>query len=183
MIYFCINQRLDLIKYSLWGRRRILSKLIGSEVRGGPSDQGHQHIESSITSITIHVLPTSNFPCTKSLLMYLEMHSLKRPIPDQAVGPTKRSAWQQPASCEFCRLKKIRCDKQRPCSSCVARDTTCEYVTCKLSYNVVYAWKLTHAVAGGTLHPAVQTGVNDSAPATYIGTPSLERSALNNYVI
>ncbi|PYH51305.1 Zn(II)2Cys6 transcription factor domain-containing protein [Aspergillus niger CBS 101883] len=50
------------------------------------------------------------------------MSSLKRPFHDQAPGP-KRSAWQLPASCDFCRLKKIRCDKKRPCSSCKDRDT------------------------------------------------------------
>ncbi|KAI2846225.1 transcriptional regulator family: Fungal Specific TF [Aspergillus niger] len=54
------------------------------------------------------------------------MSSLKRPFHDQAPGP-KRSAWQLPASCDFCRLKKIRCDKKRPCSSCKDRDTVCEY--------------------------------------------------------
>lgn len=56
----------------------------------------------------------------------LQMSSLKRPFHDQAPGP-KRSAWQLPASCDFCRLKKIRCDKKRPCSSCKDRDTVCEY--------------------------------------------------------
>ncbi|KND92120.1 hypothetical protein TOPH_02908 [Tolypocladium ophioglossoides CBS 100239] len=50
---------------------------------------------------------------------------MKRSHPE-AESP-KRSAWQQPASCEFCRLKKIRCDKKRPCSNCTSRHLSCRY--------------------------------------------------------
>lgn len=54
------------------------------------------------------------------------MNPLKRPGSDN-FPEAKRSFWQQPASCKFCRTKKIRCDKRRPCSSCTARGVTCEY--------------------------------------------------------
>ncbi|KAL2856528.1 hypothetical protein BJY01DRAFT_231367 [Aspergillus pseudoustus] len=89
------------------------------------------------------------------------MCSRKGPFPDQAVAP-KRSAWQQPASCDFCRLKKIRCDKQRPCSSCVARDTMCEYASGR------------SPAPPGTLHPTPQRPHYDSAQATRLGSTSLE---------
>ncbi|OJJ46592.1 hypothetical protein ASPZODRAFT_132665 [Penicilliopsis zonata CBS 506.65] len=39
----------------------------------------------------------------------------------------RRSPWQQPASCELCRRKKIRCDKRRPCASCTTREVECRY--------------------------------------------------------
>ncbi|CEL11222.1 hypothetical protein ASPCAL14325 [Aspergillus calidoustus] len=85
------------------------------------------------------------------------MCSRKRPFPDQVAAP-KRSAWQQPASCDFCRLKKIRCDKQRPCSSCVSRDTICEYAS----------------VPPGTPQPTLQTARYESAQATHIGSILVE---------
>ncbi|PWY96644.1 C6 zinc finger domain protein [Aspergillus sclerotioniger CBS 115572] len=39
----------------------------------------------------------------------------------------KRTPRQDPVSCESCRLKKIKCDRQQPCSSCLARQLDCIY--------------------------------------------------------
>ncbi|KAH8688654.1 hypothetical protein BGW36DRAFT_392431 [Talaromyces proteolyticus] len=47
----------------------------------------------------------------------------------RSLSESRRSAWQQPASCEFCRSKKIRCDKKRPCSNCTTRQLACRYVS------------------------------------------------------
>ncbi|KAI8724310.1 hypothetical protein NCS52_00288800 [Fusarium sp. LHS14.1] len=47
----------------------------------------------------------------------------------RSLSESRRSAWQQPASCEFCRSKKIRCDKKRPCSNCTTRQLECRYVS------------------------------------------------------
>ncbi|KAJ3455034.1 hypothetical protein MRS44_013634 [Fusarium solani] len=47
----------------------------------------------------------------------------------RSLSESRRSAWQQPASCEFCRSKKIRCDKERPCSNCTTRQLECRYVS------------------------------------------------------
>jgi len=34
---------------------------------------------------------------------------------------------QDPVSCQLCRLKKLKCDRQRPCSNCQSRRVSCEY--------------------------------------------------------
>ena len=34
---------------------------------------------------------------------------------------------QDPVSCRLCRVKKLKCDRQNPCSNCVARNTNCEF--------------------------------------------------------
>lgn len=33
---------------------------------------------------------------------------------------------QAPVSCQLCRAKKLRCDRQHPCSNCSARGVTCQ---------------------------------------------------------
>ncbi|KAL1955984.1 hypothetical protein VTO42DRAFT_7884 [Malbranchea cinnamomea] len=33
---------------------------------------------------------------------------------------------QDPVSCQFCRAKKLRCDRRQPCSNCTARDIRCQ---------------------------------------------------------
>ncbi|KAK6837095.1 hypothetical protein RU639_001456 [Aspergillus parasiticus] len=53
---------------------------------------------------------------------------MKRSTTEAGPAP-KRSAWQQPVSCEFCRLKKIRCDKKSPCYNCTSRGFACEYAS------------------------------------------------------
>ncbi|KFY16655.1 hypothetical protein V492_01183 [Pseudogymnoascus sp. VKM F-4246] len=35
---------------------------------------------------------------------------------------------QDPVSCQFCRSKKLKCDRQHPCSNCSARGVTCQPV-------------------------------------------------------
>jgi len=32
---------------------------------------------------------------------------------------------QRPVSCHFCRTRKLRCNRESPCSNCTARDITC----------------------------------------------------------
>lgn len=39
----------------------------------------------------------------------------------------KRAPRQDPVSCESCRRKKLKCNRQRPCSSCVTRRLSCSY--------------------------------------------------------
>lgn len=34
---------------------------------------------------------------------------------------------QDPVSCRLCRLKKLKCSRQSPCSNCVARNEVCEF--------------------------------------------------------
>ena len=33
---------------------------------------------------------------------------------------------QEPVSCQSCRAKKLRCNRQQPCSNCLARGITCQ---------------------------------------------------------
>ena len=35
---------------------------------------------------------------------------------------------QRPVSCRFCRVRKLRCDREAPCSSCVSRGIRCDLV-------------------------------------------------------
>lgn len=41
-----------------------------------------------------------------------------------APNPLKRPR-QDPVSCEFCRSKKLKCNRQNPCSNCASRGLTC----------------------------------------------------------
>ena len=47
---------------------------------------------------------------------------------DRPKGITKNSSRrrQDPVSCSSCRVKKWRCNRQHPCSNCLARDLVCE---------------------------------------------------------
>lgn len=47
--------------------------------------------------------------------------------PVQSNGPPPRRTRQNPVSCRLCRLKKLKCNRQRPCSNCSARGVSCEY--------------------------------------------------------
>lgn len=40
-------------------------------------------------------------------------------------NPLKRRR-QEPVSCQFCRSKKLKCDRQHPCSNCLARGLRCD---------------------------------------------------------
>jgi hypothetical protein len=40
---------------------------------------------------------------------------------------------QDPVSCQFCRQKKLKCNRQQPCSNCVARGINCETATSQSS--------------------------------------------------
>jgi hypothetical protein len=40
-------------------------------------------------------------------------------------GPQPRARRQDPVSCNFCRLKKLKCNRQSPCSNCVTRKVEC----------------------------------------------------------
>src|ERR1700753_3633847 len=37
-----------------------------------------------------------------------------------------RFSRQQPASCRFCRMRKLRCSRENPCSNCMCRGIECE---------------------------------------------------------
>lgn len=41
------------------------------------------------------------------------------------VNPLKRPR-QDPVSCQFCRSKKLKCDRQQPCSNCTTRGLACD---------------------------------------------------------
>ena len=47
---------------------------------------------------------------------------------DRPKGITKNSSRrrQDPVSCLSCRLRKWKCNRQHPCSNCLARDLVCE---------------------------------------------------------
>ena len=44
-----------------------------------------------------------------------------------ALAAPKRQPRQDPVSCESCRKKKLKCDRQFPCSSCSTRGLACSY--------------------------------------------------------
>lgn len=37
-----------------------------------------------------------------------------------------RSSRSRPVSCHFCRSRKLKCNRQFPCSNCTSRDKTCQ---------------------------------------------------------
>lgn len=41
------------------------------------------------------------------------------------VGITAKSERKRPVSCHFCRSRKLRCDRQSPCTSCQTRGVQC----------------------------------------------------------
>src|ERR1700761_646518 len=46
-------------------------------------------------------------------------------MPPNAPNPLKRPR-QDPVSCQFCRSKKLKCNRQNPCSNCSARGLPCD---------------------------------------------------------
>lgn len=58
---------------------------------------------------------------TNTTAIYTVMERLK---------PNRRTRLprQDPVSCQFCRSKKLKCDRRQPCSNCSARGVTCKGV-------------------------------------------------------
>ncbi|BCR87788.1 Zn(II)2Cys6 transcription factor domain-containing protein [Aspergillus chevalieri] len=52
---------------------------------------------------------------------------MKRKASEQEETPPKRAPRQDPVSCELCRRKKLKCNRQQPCSSCATRRLPCSY--------------------------------------------------------
>jgi hypothetical protein len=52
------------------------------------------------------------------------------PPPPPAYAKPKRTRRRNPVNCTFCRKRKLKCDRQQPCSNCVKRDlsSSCVYV-------------------------------------------------------
>ncbi|KAL4923177.1 Zn(II)2Cys6 transcription factor [Aspergillus undulatus] len=48
--------------------------------------------------------------------------------PEQSQNP-RRHPRQDPVSCESCRKKKLKCDRQQPCGSCLTRRLTCSFLS------------------------------------------------------
>ncbi|KAF7180069.1 hypothetical protein CNMCM7691_009235 [Aspergillus felis] len=51
----------------------------------------------------------------------------RKAAPNSSDTGAKRPPRQDPVSCESCRRKKLKCNRQRPCSSCVTRRLDCSY--------------------------------------------------------
>ncbi|GIK05300.1 hypothetical protein Aspvir_009405 [Aspergillus viridinutans] len=51
----------------------------------------------------------------------------RKSAPNLSYSGTKRPPRQDPVSCESCRRKKLKCNRQRPCSSCVTRRLDCSF--------------------------------------------------------
>lgn len=64
-----------------------------------------------------------------SLLSRIGSSSAEPPPMDaaQSNGHQPRRLRQNPVSCRLCRLKKLKCNRQQPCSNCSARGIGCEY--------------------------------------------------------
>lgn len=43
----------------------------------------------------------------------------------QSLAERRSRPRQEPVSCQSCRAKKLRCNRQQPCSNCLARGITC----------------------------------------------------------
>ncbi|OGM42380.1 C6 zinc finger domain protein [Aspergillus bombycis] len=83
---------------------------------------------------------------------------MKRRIgPELHQKPRKRVTRQDPVSCESCRRKKLKCNRQQPCSSCITRRLPC-------SYAIVPAAADTHNVGleDGSRREAAITGQGDT---------------------
>lgn len=46
----------------------------------------------------------------------------------------KRVPRQEPVSCQSCRKKKLKCDRQRPCSNCRSRRILCNYAVANVAH-------------------------------------------------
>ncbi|KAL2810736.1 hypothetical protein BJX63DRAFT_303906 [Aspergillus granulosus] len=51
---------------------------------------------------------------------------MKRSAPHVA-APSDRVSFQQPVSCQFCRGRKLKCNRGRPCFKCSSRNHECVY--------------------------------------------------------
>jgi Fungal Zn(2)-Cys(6) binuclear cluster domain len=56
--------------------------------------------------------------------------SAKRKVPDSGVSsesPRRPPPRQEPVSCQTCRKRKLKCDRQQPCYNCRSRGISCSY--------------------------------------------------------
>ncbi|KAL4767259.1 hypothetical protein BDW60DRAFT_200397 [Aspergillus nidulans var. acristatus] len=42
-------------------------------------------------------------------------------------APSESLSFRQPVSCQFCRTRKLKCDRGRPCFNCASRKHECAY--------------------------------------------------------
>ena len=49
-----------------------------------------------------------------------------------SMPPERARPRQEPVSCESCRKKKLKCNREHPCSNCLARGTICDFQGRKL---------------------------------------------------
>jgi len=53
----------------------------------------------------------------------------RKPAANADPSHTKKQPRQDPVSCESCRKKKLKCDRNLPCSSCTTRKLPCNYTS------------------------------------------------------
>lgn len=83
-----------------------------------------------------HVISRFEPQATPSPLSTTSSPSMKRKPSEQEGTPSKRAPRQDPVSCELCRRKKLKCNRQQPCSSCVTRQLPCSYGASVSSSNI-----------------------------------------------
>ncbi|KAL2816052.1 hypothetical protein BDW59DRAFT_175917 [Aspergillus cavernicola] len=57
---------------------------------------------------------------------------MKRKAGPEPPDAPKRHPRQDPVSCDSCRKKKLKCDRQRPCNSCLSRRLTCSFTATRV---------------------------------------------------
>jgi hypothetical protein len=69
---------------------------------------------------------SSTFSLDSSFFIFILLKSHGSSVANMPKDQQTRVPRQRPVSCRFCRSRKLRCNRESPCSNCVSRGVACE---------------------------------------------------------
>ncbi|KAJ9213294.1 transcriptional regulator family: Fungal Specific TF [Paecilomyces variotii] len=94
----------------------------------------------------------------------------------EADASRKRPPRQDPVSCQTCRAKKLKCDRNQPCANCTARKITCIYGTGRIGNVSDRNTQYTQEKPDATIVPHQEHGARRQPLSSNEARPSRESS-------
>lgn len=94
----------------------------------------------------------------------------------EADASRKRPPRQDPVSCQTCRAKKLKCDRNQPCANCTARKITCIYGTGRIGNVSDRNTQYTQEKPDATIVPHQEHGARRQPRSSNEARPSRESS-------
>lgn len=73
---------------------------------------------------------------TLSLLLQNIIYHLLHGDSDSSMPKDTKAPRGRPVSCRFCRVRKLRCSRDAPCTNCISRGISCELETAPQPYRI-----------------------------------------------